>query len=929
VKNLFTQLGRWSWLVTLPVAVFFVLWLWLTVEHYVDFGVRYDAKVSLLKAGQEQFGYLKRRVRLSLFSRSLDSVKSESSLETISLFVPESSLLQLNDNLPHSGFRYVKGMIRNGEKIEKVKLRYRGDTILHWGYPKKSFRIKTKKKSLFEGMRKFNVIAPKSHILVVNHLSYELARDLGLMAPRSKMVNLVLNGRYQGIYVLVEQLEELTLRNSGRMPGDVYAGELFGKDRRHGISTKVFDHPGVWDKIAVNNHFEENSYAPLDRLTTLIHQPQTESIQEDLMNLLDVEAWGKFSAYQTLLQTFHFDEEHNWRLYYDPWRTEFVPIVWDPIGWVSESSGKKPIALDIVRTQLLEVLFHNARFLKARHHAISDFFASNKDALFLEAAAKLVEDLRPLVPVDPHLRKSNAITLKSMDNYQGRIKRAFDALRRGYLGGQTRLFYAEKDASETLIALRTEGRAPVKDVVLRFAAPVASPLQTHVTYAMNGEKFRKDISGNVAIQGSSVSLNTDLLSNFVDDYREDIKMSSKRVLPGHYLVEMVGIAEDNRLLEVSHENHLAESVQATRKNTLPHAEFVEQFHNVDERPNQPIEVWRGEVVISNVVHVYRDVLIKAGTTIRLKSGASVIFHGQVIAAGEADNRVMFVPFQEVQEPWGTVALKGRGSDGSKFRFCEFRAGSGYKSPLFEYSGMFSVHDVKAVVVDQCVFRDNLVVDDMVHAVYSTIHIKDSQFIGSLSDALDLDICVATIERCRFVESGNDAVDLMTTKAVLIDSVLLSSGDKGVSVGEGSELIAVNNLFEHNEIAVQSKDGSQAVIYNSTMSNNKQALHAYKKNWRYNAGGEIFVYKSVIEGNERGVTARKKSRVEIYDSYLDVIPKRGSKRVYLSKSVDSKNREKASFRMKWVEPQDIAVLKKKKELVAFGLDSARRGVERLD
>ena len=594
-----------------------------------------------------------------------------------------------------------------------------------------------------------------------------------------------------------------------------------------------------------------------------------------------------------------------------------------------ESSWEKPIALDIVRTQLLEVLFHNAEFLKARHDAISEFFGSNKDAIFMERAAKLVGDLRPLVPVDPNLRKSDDITLKAMENYQERIKRSFDALRRGYLGEQTRLFYEEIESSERTINLRTEGRAPVKNVVMQFREPVALPVKIHVSYGLNGTRVRKDISANVAVQGRTVSLNTDLLSNFVNDYREDIRMSSKKVLPGHYEVTLAGVPESNQLLSVSHENYLGEGVLAIRKTNLPDAEFVDQFQNILESPNQPIDVWKGEVVVSDVRNVYRDVLIEAGTTVRLMSGASVLFHGKVIAAGVPGNRVMFVPFSEGQAPWGTVALKGRGADGSVFRYCEFRSGSGYKAPLFEYSSMFSVHDVRFVEVDHCVFRENKIVDDMVHAVYSTIHIKDSEFIGAFSDALDLDICDATIEKSRFVDSGNDAVDLMTTKAVLIDSVLLSSGDKGVSVGEGSELIAINTVFDGNEIAVQSKDGSQALIYNSTISNNKHALDAYRKNWRYNAGGEVFVYKSVIENNPGGVTAQKRSRVEIYDSYLDVIPSRGSKRVHLNKSVDSKNKVKASFRAKWAGPQDIAVLNKKEEWAGFGMDSTRRGVGSLD
>ena len=89
-------------------------------------------------------------------------------------------------------------------------------------------------------------------------------------------------------------------------------------------------------------------------------------------------------------------------------------------------------------------------------------------------------------------------------------------------------------------------------------------------------------------------------------------------------------------------------------------------------------------------------------------------------AGTAERPISFAPFEEGQDPWGVIAIKGEGSDGSRFRHCYFREGSGWKQPLAEYSAMFSIHGVQDVLVEDCTFEDSRVVDDMVHGVYSSV-----------------------------------------------------------------------------------------------------------------------------------------------------------------------------------------------------------------
>ena len=331
--NIVKLLWRWSWCLTLPLCALFIYWLLLTTQHYWTFGVRHlslPATVTLAETGTDQFNRIFRRAQMVIikgFTRGQDS-----ELETLNIFIPERNIANLNSRLPLTGFQYVQGSILVGDEIKKMSVRYRGDTYVHWGLPKKSLRIKTKKKYLYKGMRRFNVMAPKDQFQIVNYSSYKLAKSLGLIVPRFDIIDVNLNGKPRGIHILAEQFEELTLRNNGRMPGDLYAGELYAKDRYKGISPYVFEHPGLWKKVSSNNHFDLESTKPLERLVALLNAAPSEKIDRSLGMLLNIEAWAKFAAFETLTQSFHFDREHNWRLYYDPWRQKFEPLIWDPLA---------------------------------------------------------------------------------------------------------------------------------------------------------------------------------------------------------------------------------------------------------------------------------------------------------------------------------------------------------------------------------------------------------------------------------------------------------------------------------------------------------------------------------------------------------------------------------------------------------------------
>ena len=124
------------------------------------------------------------------------------------------------------------------EFFGKVGIERRGESSS--GFPKKQYALETRTDSgtnlnvSLLGMPRENdwiLYAPYSDkSLIKNVLTYKLSEQMGDYAPRTRYVELILNGDYKGIYVLIEKIKE----DSGRVdiatlrPQDIEGNELTG-----------------------------------------------------------------------------------------------------------------------------------------------------------------------------------------------------------------------------------------------------------------------------------------------------------------------------------------------------------------------------------------------------------------------------------------------------------------------------------------------------------------------------------------------------------------------------------------------------------------------------------------------------------------------------------------------------------------------------
>src|SRR5262245_11315988 len=653
-------------------------------------------------------------------------------------------MARLDSDLPYSGYTFQDGQLMFRDGLHKVRVRYRGDFMVHWAYDKKSIRVKTAKNELFEGMRAFNLIVPKFPEQVNNYLGYRLAQRMGLISPRCELVDVSINGRNVGLCEFTEQLDENTLRHWHKLPGDVCSGDLVSKTAVWGTTNRVFELPQAWEKIASDPDHHAASRAPLQRLLALLNEEPGEATEAALSALLDMDAFGAFGAFEVLTQTHHYDEYHNWRLYWDPCAQRFQPVIWDPIAWAPDmrsATGARP-NLDMVVSRLQVWLHRNGDCLAARQRTLSGFFASGAVDQFTAEVDWALAAARHAVEFDPNTRPTD--TARVFDGMQ-RFRSFFDDVIRdvrvAYVDGNGSVRYTLPDA-QGVMAVEVDGRRPVDELVLHFRLPVTAAVGAEVRTRRGTERGSCDLRGGVVVQGSTVRVPARLFAQLEPRYvyapGQVLRQRSLECVPTCYELRLTGLAPDNALLDVG----VVRAGRTERAELVPTLTPSDLFWLHRPCPPAPVpraETWSGELTVTGVRAVQADVVIEPGTLIRMAPGASVLFAGRVTALGTAEQPIRIVPARDGQDPWGTIALDGPRCSGSTFRHCRVRGGSGHRAPFAHYGAMFAIHGCRDVRIEDCRFADNAVVDDMVHCVYAQVQFDRCELLKAFADALDCNL----------------------------------------------------------------------------------------------------------------------------------------------------------------------------------------------
>jgi len=883
----FQSMWRWSWLVTLPLTAFGAVWLlpaWrdarqFLVWHPASMHRSSDVDLDLRRILLARLAALRTDFSGSWISRWRDQ---PSPMARIDLQITPANLARLNANLPRSGKEdFVRALLRYPDgDYERIGVRYRGDSLHHWGFAAKSWLIRTSRDRPIDGQRRWHLVLPRWRSAGSYHVNLALARRMGVLTVASRPVNLRINGRqHGGIHLLQPQQNESFLRNHDRLPSDLYVGDMTPLDDNYVNEVQkggLWELPWLWQKAAVNNKFPAESRLPLEILFHRLYH----GTDEELLELLDLPAWARFSAYMQLFAASHMDMGHNWKLLYDAGKLAFEPVVGDGNGLpddvlaLTQSAPGRDVS---ITTPLLARLHRNHTFLRLKAASLAGFYHDGLDRAYFAELDEFRRTVSPSLAAFPQLDwigtvEGQPVRYFNDRDLQARIERVTPDLRRWFEFHRTQQTMQPDDIAVAIVAPDTlrisiRGYSPAR---LGLRVPAGADLS-----AMRLRIQRDDGQWIEAPVGHLLTPQTDLVwLDWPLLAQRDIGTPRPGQGPVHHVALPATYDLDLGSVPASAVEILAAGPLGGPFRPAVAAELPPIPIRADNAgllpPRHPVLRWSGEVELQGLTELHGPLEIASGTIVRLGPGASLIARGRIVARGTADRPVSFERL-DPGAPWGTVALVGTGADGSVLEHCAFSGGSGLVSPFTLFSGMVSIRHVRDFRMRHCRLSDNSIYDDLFHAIYTTLDISESEFRRANRDGMDLDLCQGRLDRIVADGAGNDALDLMTSQVVLTGSRLVRGGDKGLSAGEGSRVLVLDSVIEGNQVGVQAKDGTDMLLYNVTLAGNTTQVSAYHKNRAYAGSARIALAKSAVDSANRSVELLDHSTLEVWDSVFPRLP----------------------------------------------------------
>lgn len=219
----------------------------------------------------------------------------------------------------------------------KAAIRGRGNSTWFW-YPKKPYRLKLEESTPLLGMasnRDWVLLADFRDVThLMNNVAFTLAHELGLpCANRSRYVNLYLNGKPQGLYMMTEQIEE----GKNRVPLDKEQGILLALDLNDGPGEHPEGTDNFWSSVFKSacavKYPKDPDQAALDRVRKEFATLESAIGQRrwtDIQQLLDIDSMIHYILIQEIIGNGEVDNRPSMRSGYIHRHDDASPWVMGP-----------------------------------------------------------------------------------------------------------------------------------------------------------------------------------------------------------------------------------------------------------------------------------------------------------------------------------------------------------------------------------------------------------------------------------------------------------------------------------------------------------------------------------------------------------------------------------------------------------------------
>ncbi|MFC1679549.1 CotH kinase family protein, partial [Elusimicrobiota bacterium] len=370
----------------------------------------------------------------------------------------------LPDNETCKKVRYkkvpVKKLQLNGLVLEGPhSLRYRGFCRGHWGWRQKSLKLQAPKEHRISGYRTVNLNAMTSDPFLFEAWTGLLLYRSGGVASRTGLARVYVNGEYDGLRQIGENIDQDLLREQGLSKGALY------RERTHaGMGDQHSGNRDLKEKWKKNS-LKKSDWRDLEQLNDSVFD-SVHKRADSFKSFVNLRHYVNYSAVITITGTMHLNN-HNIPLYRPRQDSKFIPVGYDfgenlQGAWVDRHPA---VQVPYAAMNWLSQLFWADRVLRRDIHArTAELLAGFPDMVewyddILQAAEpQLARDIAAgLILDDPDARIGSLRSYRVRNSVRRRIRARTAFLRRAYLDPIARITPGWKSFPRSQMAIEGAG----------------------------------------------------------------------------------------------------------------------------------------------------------------------------------------------------------------------------------------------------------------------------------------------------------------------------------------------------------------------------------------------------------------------------------------------------------------------------------------
>jgi len=214
--------------------------------------------------------------------------------------------------------QFSRAKLINGDKEYKIRLRIKGDRVLHW-YKKNqtSYKIDLRKNNKIWGLEEFSLQKPITRNYIYELIFHEYLKYNNLISLKYFFINLSINNINHGVYAVEEGFSKELIKRNRRQNGPI-----FGLNEKEGVI-----YPNIQYDLYSNNYWSEKSPELID--LTLSNLNKLKSNELHVNEIFDLEKWATYFAIIDFTSNFHGSIPKSVKIFYNPVSKKFEPIGYD------------------------------------------------------------------------------------------------------------------------------------------------------------------------------------------------------------------------------------------------------------------------------------------------------------------------------------------------------------------------------------------------------------------------------------------------------------------------------------------------------------------------------------------------------------------------------------------------------------------------